>query len=172
MTATMRLTRLLCFFVFWTILTVGHFPLTAAMAAQGTPWQLLRQTTQYATYIDTGSIETTTNLTIRVKYKTVSKSAAYREFIQDIRLEEGLSVDGYDRFSYTLTQVEIDCAGMRHRILEAADYDKNGRALSKLLQKEEWKKTHPETTYAALATWVCDDSPLLGEPLDDEGKDG
>jgi hypothetical protein len=153
--------------IFMACLTLSPpFP-DAVMAARGTEWQILRETTNYVIHINTQSIETTADMTTKVWYKTVAKSKEYKEFIQDVRLEDGHPVEGYDKFSYTLVLAEIDCAGMRHRILDAADYDINGKALGKSLPQEDWKKTYPDTSYAALAMWVCEDYDLL----DDEDND-
>jgi hypothetical protein len=154
-------------FILMACLTLSPLFLDAVMAAKGTEWQILRETTSNVIHINTQSIETTPDMTTKVWYKTVAKSKEYKEFIQGLRLEDGHAVEGYDRFSYTLAWVEIDCAGMRHRILEAADYDINGNALSRSLPKEDWKKTYPNTSYAALAIWVCEDYDLL----DDEDND-
>jgi len=139
------------------------------LAAKGAGWPLLKETGSYAVYINPDSIETTTDFSTRVWYKTVAKTKAYKEFIQDIRMEEGHTADGYDKFSYNLSRVEIDCAGMRHRILEGADYDKNGKILGRQQPEGDWKKTHPDTASAALAAWVCDEHPLINDSLDDEG---
>ena len=150
------------------LLTVSLLPLNAASAAKDSDWQLLKETPDSVIYLHTGDIETTADLTIKVRYKTIAKSRLYREFIQDIRAEDGFPTAGYDKFSYTLSLVEIDCAAMRRRILEGADYDKSGRILGKPLPKEDWKRILPETPFAALAAWVCEEHPLINDMLDDE----
>jgi hypothetical protein len=152
-------------------LLISPFFLTTAMGATGTgtDWQLLKDTPDSVSYIDTGSIEKTADLTMKVFYKTTAKTKAYREFIQDIRSEDGVGMEGYNKFSYTLSRVEIDCASMRQRVLEAVDYDKNGKALGKPLSEVIWRKISPATLSAALAAWVCEEHPLINDLLDEEG---
>ena len=165
-------TLFLRLFFLMALMAACPFSYSRVQAAEGTAWQLLKETANYTIYIDTASIETTPDISVKVMYKTIAKSNAYRELLQDIRSEEGRSVEGYDKFAYTLSRVEIDCSGDRHRLLEATDYDKHGRPLGRPLPKEDWKKTHPDTSFAALAAWVCEDHPLLEDSPDaQEGDD-
>ncbi|MDQ5987153.1 MAG: hypothetical protein CSYNP_02890 [Syntrophus sp. SKADARSKE-3] len=151
------------------LLLTFFFP-AANWAAKDTEWQLLRDMPGYTTYIDTASIAEVTGMPthFRVRYKIVAKTKDYREFIQDLRLEEGRSIEGYDKYAHTLSAVELDCAGSRHRTLNTVDYDKTGKVLGKTTEPEAWKKTFPETTFAALALWICEDAQLMDDSPDDE----
>ncbi|MFL6283566.1 MAG: surface-adhesin E family protein [Pyrinomonadaceae bacterium] len=77
-----------------------------------------------------------------------------REMSDDVR-SQGLSTEGYERFTKTLTYISFDCRNKSYRRLTGTDYDEDGNQLYS--NREEYSYTYaaPDTIGAKLLEVAC-----------------
>lgn len=123
--------------------------------ALGDNWIFLGQNDDFAVYVDGGSAKEVSETASKVWTKVVAKSQQYKKNLLQFRQQQGLPVDGYDNFAYTLDSVEIECSMDEHRTLETSDYDSSDRKLSASFPISDWLHTSPGTPIAAIAKAIC-----------------
>lgn len=83
------------------------------------------------------------------------QSQRYKEDFLKIRKQNGLSVDGYQDYAYTMESLEIECSADRQRSLETADYDVNDRKISESFPISGWRHLSEDSIAASIAAPLC-----------------
>jgi len=73
------------------------------------------------------------------------------------RIQDGLTIEGYDRLAYKICQYEIDCGKQGVTILSISHFDKDGKSLYFGVDKGERKmfNINPDSVSGSLFTEVC-----------------
>jgi len=153
------------YFIFILSLTV----LSACSVQQKTitqnGWKDVAVIHELEVYVDTISIKQEENYHyayIKNVYMTENSHAAYidklrKAYSKDKNVENKLKK--WDDFSYNISYCEYDCANKRYRILEIADYDRNGNLIVKTKTdktKSKWLNVGIDTMGDYTLFFVCD----------------
>jgi hypothetical protein len=72
------------------------------------------------------------------------------------RIKNGLSNEGWDKLSYTMSLFEIDCKKKWNKVLSILFYDTNGDVLwSDNYDESKWNYIVPDTMEDTLQKEVC-----------------
>lgn len=90
-----------------------------------------------------------------------------REMSDEVR-SQGLSAEGYERFTKTLTYLSYDCRNKSYRRLAGTDYDEYGNQLYS--NREEYSYTYatPDTVGAKLLNVACKSEPQQAAESDSQ----
>lgn len=83
------------------------------------------------------------------------QSQRYKKDFLKIRKQNGLSVDGYQDYAYTMESLEIECSADRQRSLETADYDINDRKISESFPISGWRHLSEDSIAASIVAPLC-----------------
>lgn len=121
----------------------------------GGGWVLAGQTDDFAVYLDSDSAKMISETTSKIWVKVVPESQRYKESVLKFRKQNGLSVDGYQDYAYTMESLEIECSADRQRSLETADYDANDRKISESFPISGWRHLSEDSIAASIAAPLC-----------------
>jgi len=124
-------------------------------SARAADWRMIIERQDYAVHADAQSVRTTSKTSVSVWCRTAARTDRYRAFVVDVRKEGGLSVEGYDRYGYTLSTEEINCMNTTYRNLSATDYDLSDKRLDAVFPVMPWRHITQDSTYYFLARRVC-----------------
>ncbi len=133
------------------VLSVLGFP----HQAMGGGWVLVGQSDDFAVYLDSDSAKMISETTSKIWVKVVAKSKRYKESVLKLRKQNGLPVDRYQKYAYTLESLEIECSTDRQRSLETADYDVNDNKISESFPISGWRHLSQDTIAASIAAPLC-----------------
>jgi len=94
----------------------------------------------------------------RVWLKRLVKDPSGRKMHVDIQEARKLTTQGYDFYSHTIYQKDVNCSERKVRLLSEADYDSEGRLLGRTALDDRyarWANVLPDTDDAALLESVC-----------------
>jgi hypothetical protein len=83
--------------------------------------------------------------------------AKYRRGIRARRAAAKLPYGEYQRYAYSLTQMQIRCGGEETRVMDVVDYDSSGSTIPnrKDLYPADWEANVPDSVGETLAWNVC-----------------
>jgi len=87
-----------------------------------------------------------------IKSRKGLKSRIVRE-----RKKQGLSLEGFEKYSYTLTLYDFNCKERKYRTIQIMAYDDRGRTLDSIDAGDaaEWKNIVPDTLGDEILEAVC-----------------
>jgi hypothetical protein len=100
--------------------------------AWGADWRLYLKNEElhHYSYYDAESIKDTSNNIVRLQTKMVSIDSTGRDEFIKFRKRHGLSIKGYENFSYAVSELEINCVNRLAGLISIHDYDKRKKLLS------------------------------------------
>ena len=136
--------------IFFVLLAAG-----LPQQAIGGGWVLAGKSDDFVVYLDSDSSKMVSETTSKIWVKVVAKSKRYKESVLKFRKQNGLPVDRYQNYAYTLESLEIECSTDQQRSLETADYDVNDNKISESFPISGWRHLSPGTVAAAIAVALC-----------------
>ena len=83
---------------------------------------------------------------------------SFRKKEIELKTSHNLSIDGYDKFLYSMDLYQFDCKSKKYKVVEVVDYDSNGKVLAREKTTEsKWIDVIPESISDKLFKVVCND---------------